>query len=226
MVRANPPDRRETAMTMFKSRSVALGLGLAAALPAAAQDYPERPVEFIVPWSPGGGSDTLMRIVANNVTPYLGVEMPVVNMPGVGGTVGLREASRRDADGYTISQVHEGLLTATVTGLTELEWSDFEPIALMTSSPQYLVAAAEAPFETFEEMVAYAQENPGDLTIGVTLGGVPHLHAAMIADAFDIEWSYVGYEGTGERIRALVGATSTSPSATSPRRCNSPRTAT
>lgn len=192
-------------MSMLKPLSVALGLGLAAALPAAAQDYPEKPVEFIVPWSPGGGSDTLMRIVANNVTPYLGVEMPVINMPGVGGTVGLREASRRDADGYTISQVHEGLLTATVTGLTELEWSDFEPIALMTSSPQYLVAADEAPFETFEEMVAYAQENPGDLTIGVTLGGVPHLHAAMIAEAFDIEWSYVGYEGTGERIRALVG---------------------
>ncbi|MEE4119845.1 MAG: tripartite tricarboxylate transporter substrate binding protein [Paracoccaceae bacterium] len=192
-------------MTMLKSLSVALGVGLAAALPAAAQDYPERPVEFIVPWSPGGGSDTLMRIVANNVTPYLGVEMPVINMPGVGGTVGLREASRRAADGYTISQVHEGLLTATVTGLTDLVWSDFEPIALMTSSPQYLVAADEAPFETFEEMVAYAQENPGDLTIGVTLGGVPHLHAAMIAEAFDIEWSYVGYEGTGERIRALVG---------------------
>ncbi|MHA7889007.1 Bug family tripartite tricarboxylate transporter substrate binding protein [Roseicyclus sp.] len=184
----------------------AAGLAIASLnAPVLAQDYPSKPVEFIVPWSPGGGSDTLMRIVAGNVTPYLGVEMPVINMPGVGGTVGLTEASRRDADGYTISQVHEGLLAATATGLTELAWDDFDHIALMTASPQYLVAAADQPFDTMEGLVEYAQANPGELTIGVTLGGVPHLHAAMIAEAFDIEWRYVGYEGTGERIRALVG---------------------
>ncbi|MGR3494322.1 Bug family tripartite tricarboxylate transporter substrate binding protein [Citreimonas sp.] len=193
-------------MSLLKSAALGLGLALAAgAVPAAAQDYPERPVEFIVPWSPGGGSDTLMRLVANNIEPYLGVEMPVINMPGVGGTVGLQEASRREANGYTISQVHEGLLAATATGLTELAWDDFDPIALMTSSPQYLVASADQPFDTLQGMVDYAKENPGDLTIGVTLGGVPHLHAAMIAEAYDIEWRYVGYEGTGERIRALVG---------------------
>jgi len=192
------------------SLATRIAAGTAAALaafaqPAAAQDYPSQPVEFIVPWSPGGGSDTLMRIVANNITPYLGVEMPVINMPGVGGTVGLKEASRRDADGYTISQVHEGLLAATATGLTDLAWDDFEPIALMTASPQYLVAANDQPFDTFAGLVEYAQANPGELTIGVTLGGVPHLHAAMIAEAFELEWNYVGYEGTGERIRALVG---------------------
>ncbi|MGY9049278.1 hypothetical protein P775_16030 [Puniceibacterium antarcticum] len=184
------------------------GVGLAASTmvqPALAQDYPNRPVEFIVPWSPGGGSDTLMRIIANNVTPFLGAEMPVINIPGVGGTVGLTEASRRAADGYTISQVHEGLLAATATGLTELKWDDFDPIALMTASPQYLVAATDQPYDTFEGLVEYAQANPGTLTIGVTLGGVPHLHAAMIAEAFDLDWRYVGYEGTGERVRALVG---------------------
>ncbi|HEV8035217.1 tripartite tricarboxylate transporter substrate binding protein [Yoonia sp.] len=191
----------------FMTRMIA-GIGLATATlvqPAMAQDYPDRPVEFIVPWSPGGGSDTLMRIIANNISPFLGVEMPVINIPGVGGTVGLTEASRRAADGYTISQVHEGLLAATATGLTELAWDDFEPIALMTASPQFLVAATDQPYSSFEGLVEYAQANPGELTIGVTLGGVPHLHAAMIAEAFDLDWRYVGYEGTGERVRALVG---------------------
>jgi tripartite-type tricarboxylate transporter receptor subunit TctC len=193
-------------MTKFSRTLAGVGLAFATlAQPAVAQSYPERPVEFIVPWGPGGGSDTLMRIVANNITPYLGAEMPVINIPGVGGTVGLTEASRRAADGYTISQVHEGLLAATATGLTELAWDDFEPIALMTGSPQFLVAASDQPFDTFEGLVEYAQANPGELTIGVTLGGVPHLHAAMIAEAFDLDWRYVGYEGTGERIRALVG---------------------
>lgn len=189
------------------SRSIA-GAGLAVAMtlqPVLAQDYPTRPVEFIVPWNPGGGSDILMRIVANNISPYLGVDMPVINIGGVGGTVGLAEAAGRAADGYTISQVHEGLLTATAVGMTDLAWDDFELIALMTASPQYLVAATDQPFDTFEGMVEYAHANPNALTIGVTLGGVPHLHAAMIAEAFDIEWRYVGYEGTGERIRAVVG---------------------
>lgn len=193
-------------MTIFTRIVATVGLAAAAlAQPAAAQDYPDRPVEFIVPWAPGGGSDTLMRLIANNISPYLGVEMPVINMPGVGGTVGLQEASRRAADGYTISQIHEGLLAATATGLTELAWDDFEPIALMTASPQFLVAATDQPYDTFEGMVEYAKANPGALTIGVTLGGVPHLHAAMIAEAFDLDWKYVGYEGTGERVRALVG---------------------
>jgi tripartite-type tricarboxylate transporter receptor subunit TctC len=193
-------------MTVVSRTIAGVALAFAAlAQPAASQDYPSQPVEFIVPWGPGGGSDVLMRIVANGVTPYLGAEVPVINMPGVGGTVGLAEASRRAADGYTISQVHEGLLTATATGLTELAWDDFEPIALLTASPQYLVASADQPFDTMEGLVEYAQANPGELTIGVTLGGVPHLHAAMIAEAYDIEWRYVGYEGTGERVRALVG---------------------
>lgn len=175
------------------------------AAPLAAQDYPERPVEFIVPWSPGGGSDTLMRLVSGNIEPHLGVELPIINMPGVGGTVGLREASRRKADGYTISQVHEGLLVATETGITDLAWDDFEPIALMTASPQYLVVHPTDDYSNFEEFVSFAKENPGEITIGVTLGGVPHLHAAMIEQAFDVQFSYVGYEGTGERVRALVG---------------------
>jgi len=175
------------------------------AAPLHAESYPERAVEFIVPWSPGGGSDTLMRLVANNVAPFLGAEMPIINMPGVGGTVGLREASRRDADGYTISLVHEGLLVATETGITELAWDDFDPIALMTASPQYLVTGITDDYSTFEEFVAYAQANPGEITMGVTLGGVPHLHAAMIEQAFGLQFKYVGYEGTGERVRALIG---------------------
>ncbi|RMC30201.1 tripartite tricarboxylate transporter substrate binding protein [Paracoccus alkanivorans] len=185
--------------------AVLLAAATMIAAPASAQDYPDHPVEFIVPWSPGGGSDTLMRLIAGNIEPYLGIEMPIINMPGVGGTVGLREASRRDADGYTISQVHEGLLVATETGITDLAWSDFEPIALMTASPQYLVVHPTDDYTDFEEFLAYAKEHPGEITIGVTLGGVPHLHAAMIEQAYGLQFQYVGYEGTGERIRALVG---------------------
>jgi tripartite-type tricarboxylate transporter receptor subunit TctC len=175
------------------------------AAPASAEEYPERAVEFIVPWSPGGGSDTLMRLISNNVESFLDAEMPIINMPGASGTVGLREASRRAADGYTISQVHEGLLVATETGMADLAWNDFDPIALMTSSPQYLVVGPSENYSNFEEFLTFARANPGEITMGVTLAGVPHLHAAMIEQAYGLEFRYVGYEGTGQRIRALVG---------------------
>jgi tripartite-type tricarboxylate transporter receptor subunit TctC len=96
-------------------------------------------------------------------------------------------------------------LVATETGITDIAWDDFEPIALMTSSPQYLVAATNENYSNFEEFVTYAQANPGEISVGVTLGGVPHLHAAMIEQAFDLQLKYIGYERTGERVRAVVG---------------------
>ena len=191
---------------MFRKIAVAAGLMAAAiAGTAQAQDYPEKPIEFIVPWGPGGGSDTLMRIVAQGLADETGKAVPVINMPGVGGNVGLAEFAKRPADGYTVSQIHEGLLISNGTGITDLNWDSFMPIALVTSSPQYLTLSKNDNFSNFEEMVAYAKENPGAVRAGVTLAGVPHLHMAMIEDAFDIEFSYVGYEGTGQRIRALVG---------------------
>ncbi|WP_205596263.1 tripartite tricarboxylate transporter substrate binding protein [Modicisalibacter sp. 'Wilcox'] len=182
--------------------SLALAAGSAL---AAEGDYPAKPVELIVPWSPGGGSDTLMRVVSNHAEPYLGQPMPVINMPGVSGTIGLKELSQRDADGYSVGQLHEGLLVANHTGLTPLNWDDFAPVAALTASPQYLTVNADSPWQTFGEFVDYAKQHPGEIRVGVTLGGIPHLHAAMIEDTEDLSFRYVGFEGTGARIRALVG---------------------
>ncbi len=195
-------NRTITHMLATTALAASASLGLAA---AAAADYPERPIEMIVPWGSGGGSDVLMRIVANHGEDYVGQPMPVINMPGASGTQGLAEARERAPDGYTIAQIHEGLLVSYHTGLTDVHPSDFEPIASFTSSPQYLVVNADRPYDTFEEFVEYAQENPGEIRFGVTLAGVPHLHSAMMEQAADYEVSYVGHEGTGERIQALVG---------------------
>ncbi|GGY07329.1 ABC transporter substrate-binding protein [Litchfieldella qijiaojingensis] len=184
----------------------AISLGLATLAGAAqAADYPEKPVEFIVPWSPGGGSDTLMRIVSNHIESHLAQPMPVINMPGVSGTVGLAELAQREADGYTVGQVHDGFLVSHHTGLTQHNWDDYEPVAAITASPQYVTVNPDRGWETFEDFVEYARENPGEVRFGVTLGGVPHLHAAMIEEAENLSFRYVGFEGTGQRIRALVG---------------------
>lgn len=177
-------------------------------LAALAQDsYPSQPIEFIVPWAPGGGSDTLMRLVAGRLEAELGQPVPVINVPGVSGTLGLEQVVEREPDGYTISQIHDGLMTSFHTGLTELNWDSFTPVGLITSSPQFVVVQADSPWKTFEDFIAAAKENPGSIKLGVTLAGVPHLHAAMIEEATGAEFSYVSYEGTGERIRGLLGGT-------------------
>nr|WP_163500960.1 tripartite tricarboxylate transporter substrate binding protein [Halomonas socia] len=199
----HPLTKRWTlAATALASASLVVG-GLAAS--AHADDYPDSAIEFIVPWAPGGGSDVLMRLISNHIEPHLGQPLPVINMPGVSGTTGLADLADRDNDGYTIGQVHDGFMVSHHTGLTEYNWDDYEPIAAITASPQYLTVSADSPWETFEEFVEYAQDNPGEIRFGVTLGGVPHIHGAMIEDAEDLSFRYVGFEGTGERIRSLVG---------------------
>ncbi|WP_110666824.1 Bug family tripartite tricarboxylate transporter substrate binding protein [Salinicola halophilus] len=183
---------------------LALGSG-AFATAATAADYPDQAIEFIVPWSPGGGSDALMRIISNAADEHIGQPMPVINMPGVSGTVGLAELAEREPDGYTLGQIHEGLMAANATGLTQLNWDDFTPIASLASSPQYLTVNADSDWETFEEFAEYAESHPDEIRIGTTLGGIPHVHSAMIEDAIGAQFRYVGFEGTGARIRALVG---------------------
>lgn len=201
----HPKESRSTRLKLAIGGLV-LGTALGASASALAQsEYPSKPVEFIVPWSPGGGSDTLMRVVSNHAEEYLGQSMPVINMPGVSGTTGLKELAKRDPDGYTVGQIHEGLLVAHHTQLTELNWDDFTPVAAMTASPQYLTVNADSPWQTFGEFVDYAQKNPGEIRVGVTLGGIPHVHAAMIEDIENLSFRYVGFEGTGARIRSLVG---------------------
>lgn len=201
------PTNTSAAAWKHACSALALGIALGGAGSALAQstDYPQEPVEFIVPWSPGGGSDTLMRVISNNAGEYLDQPMPVINMPGVSGTTGLQELAQREPDGYTVGQIHEGLMVAHHTGLTQLNWDDFAPVAALTASPQYLTVSANSPWQTFEEFATYAKENPGELRFGVTLGGIPHVHAAMIEEAEDLSFRYVGFEGTGARIRALVG---------------------
>lgn len=195
-------------MNILTKTAASFGIASMALLPlpgVSSESYPSRPIEFIVPWAPGGGGDTFMRVVAEHLPRFLGVDIGVINMPGVGGTVGLAEASRRASDGYTIAQIHEGFVVATAVGLTDVAWTDFEPVSMVMSSPDLIIASADLEFDTFEGMVAYAQENPNTLTVGVILGTIPHLYMAMVADAFDLEWRYVGFEGTGEIIRSVVG---------------------
>lgn len=134
---------------------------------------------------------------------YIGENIVPVNVPGVGGTVGLEDLTKKDADGYNIGQIHEGLLVAHHSDVTEINYDSFEPIASMSSSDQILAVSTDMGVETLEELVEYGQENT--IQFGGTVAGIPRVWVEQMAKELDVQHNLVGYEGITEAIQALAG---------------------
>ncbi len=167
--------------------------------------YPDRPVKLIIPWPAGGDTDIILRIVANGVQKHLGQPVVPTNIGGASGTKGAAEARRSPPDGYTIYAVHDYIHTTYYTGVSDVNYWDFEPICLATSTQSILTASPKTPWKSFKEMVADAKKRPEQISVGVTLGSRTHFFPAMIAKEAGIKFKYVSYEGTAQRTTALLG---------------------
>ena len=167
-------------------------LAMLAIVPATAQaEYPEKPVEFIVPWPPGDLEDILTRIIADKFQETYGVPAAVVNKPGGGGGPfpGAVEVALAPADGYTIgSFVIDVPMVGPYIGIGPLEGNPFEPVGIFLTYPFVLAAKGDAPFKTMEELAAYARENP--VTLG-HFGDVtsPARHSLAMAKALDFSFA-------------------------------------
>jgi tripartite-type tricarboxylate transporter receptor subunit TctC len=169
----------------FPSRRsiVAAALGglalLAAATPAAAQTYPNRPITLIVPWGAGGGTDATARIIASLMEKDLGQPINVVNRTGGSGVVGHAAIASAPPDGYTI-----GLATVEIgmmhwQGLTELTGASYTPIGLVNADPAAINVRADAPYKTVQDLLAAIKANPGKFKAsGTGQGGIWHLGIA------------------------------------------------
>jgi tripartite-type tricarboxylate transporter receptor subunit TctC len=171
----------------------------------AADKYPIKPIQLIAPWKAGGGTDLFMRIVAKYANKHLEKPMVVVNIPGVGGTLGARKALQAKPDGYTIVCLHETLIGSNLAGIVEFTIFDFLPIAGMAIQRECVAARPGAPWKNMKELVADAKKRPGKITFGATIGSTSHFFPLQIADATGIEFKIVGYEGTADRQMALLG---------------------
>ncbi len=176
---------------------------LAAAHGAA---YPERPIRIIVPWAAGGDTDAIMRVVASFLEKDLGVPVVVVNIPGASGTVGAREAKRAAPDGYTVFAVHDSIHLTFYTGVAEVNYWDFTPICLLTSTPSIVAVYGRSRWRTFRELVEDAKRRPDEIKAGATLGSTSHFFLVLIERKVGSRlWRYVSYEGTAPRMTALMG---------------------
>lgn len=180
-----------------------------AATPALAQDaYPSKPIKLIVPYGAGGGSDSLARTIQAAIEKHDLMDTPlvIVNVDAGGGVVGAREAKNAEPDGYTFLQAHNEIFPLALSGRLGFEVLDgLQPVAQTTRACNYLAVPASSPFQTFDDVVAHAEANPGDLKLADIIGGLSHygLIAAMKERGVEIDIVQTG--GTSARFASMKG---------------------
>jgi tripartite-type tricarboxylate transporter receptor subunit TctC len=174
--------------------------------PARAQDYPARPVEMIVPFAAGGGSELLARLLADGLAKRLGQPFVVVNRPGANTNLGTYSVVRAKADGYTLLIASVGL-AANPSLYKKLAFEpqrDLEPITLIANSPTVLAVPPSLPANSLAEFIAYAKARPGELNYGsYGVGSGPHLATELFCAMTGTKMVHVPYGGGGP---AAVGA--------------------
>ncbi|AZW16230.1 hypothetical protein CBR67_05960 [Bordetella hinzii] len=194
---------RRLALKIFAPALVALGL-VAAGAPAQAE-FPERPITMIVPYPPGGATDIQMRSLSAAAARRLGQPITIVNKPGAGGSLGAVNLSTAAPDGYTLSQVSVGVFR--MPAITKMPY-DPAKLSYIIGVSGYLFGAAvksDAPWKTFDELVAYAKAHPGKVRYGtIGTGSVQHVTMEAVAQQRGIDWLHVPYKGNSEVNMALL----------------------
>ncbi len=179
------------------------------AAPMAAAEYPERPVSLMVSYGAGGATDFQARIVtmvAGNED-YLGQPIVIINKPGAGGRVGWNWfASEAESDGYTMGAYNiPHFVAQSIEGGVKYSAASFEPIANWGADPAVVVVGADSPYNTIEELVAYATENPGRVTLsGAGLYVGHHIAALQIEKATGAKMAYIPTKGGGAAAMKAV----------------------
>jgi tripartite-type tricarboxylate transporter receptor subunit TctC len=174
---------------------------------AAAEGYPDGDITFVVPFSAGGPTDTVTRLIAEPMSQELGASIIVQNVEGAGGTIAAGEVAAANPDGYTVLMHHIGMSTAPSLyadlGYDPLE--DFKTIGLVTEVPMTVVARSDFEPETMEELIEYVQDNADSITLAnAGIGAASHLCGLLLQEALGVELTEVPYEGTGPALTDLV----------------------
>jgi tripartite-type tricarboxylate transporter receptor subunit TctC len=194
---------------MLKVCTFALGLALLSLHYAAAQSYPSRPIRAVVPLAPGGGTDTVGRLVAGKLSELLGQQIVVDNRGGGGGVVGTDLVAKATPDGYTLlvgSITTNAVNPVLYKKLPYDHLRDFAPISLIGTVPNVLVVHTSVPAKSMKEFLAYAKANPGKINYGSSgLGSATHLSMALISSMTGVTMTHVPYKGAGAAVADVLG---------------------
>ena len=188
-------------------KTALLLLSLLSATAAFAADWPEKPVRFIVPYPPGGGTDVIARIVQPRLAEALGQSIVIENRGGAGGMVGTEAAAKAAPDGYTF------LVTLSSHTINPILYKapfdierDFTPVTLIVSVPQLIVAHPDARLASMQEVVASAKSQPGKLSFASVGNGTPsHIAGELLKLRAGIDLLHVPYKGGGPAVADTLG---------------------
>src|SRR5262245_37883949 len=198
-------------MTRWRKHSRRLVLAaiatLALATPATAQNFPSRPITIVVPFSAGGPSDAMARILAERMKVSLGEAVLVENVTGAGGSIGVGRAAKSPADGYTLSFGHLGTHVAN-GAIYKLGYdlvADLDPVVLLPSNPMIIVSKNAVPAKTLKEFLDWLKSRPLPAAAGTAgAGSGSHVAGLAFEAATGIKLQYVPYRGTGPAMNDLV----------------------
>jgi tripartite-type tricarboxylate transporter receptor subunit TctC len=189
------------------SASLAIPLGVARSAPAAAQAWPSRPINMIVPFAAGGATDTLARFLAEQMRPLLGQPIVIENVAGAAGTIGVGRAVRSAADGYAVS-IGTSTTHMLTGGLYKLPFdlfSDLEPVILIGAEPLLIIGRKNLPAADLKGLIAYLKANPDGASVGVAgVGATGHLTGISFQRETGTRFTFVPYRGNGPAMQDLL----------------------
>jgi tripartite-type tricarboxylate transporter receptor subunit TctC len=175
---------------------------------AGAQDYPSKPIRVLVPFAPGGAVDTTARILAQKMTERLGWQFVVDNRPGGNGFIATTAVARASPDGYTLLMAHTGEFAVNPAVFANVPYEldrDFVPITMVTDAPMLYLANSQAPFSSFQELVAAAKAKPGAISFSSAgNGSINHLAGEWLAVAAGVKMLHVPYKGGAPAATAIA----------------------
>lgn len=187
---------------------LALTLVFFALTPVAAEKYPNKPIQLIVPYTPGGNTDILGRLIAQKLGEAWGARVIVENRPGAGGTIGVNMVAKAKPDGHTLALAAFGNIIVAKSLYKDLPYdpvNDLDPVILVATPPTILTATASLPANNVKELIAYGKANPGVLNYGSSGKGTSnHLFAELFSSMSGIDMTHVPYKGSGPAINDLV----------------------
>jgi tripartite-type tricarboxylate transporter receptor subunit TctC len=192
--------------TTFAALALAALTGLAQ--PSRAEWPKDKPIEFIVAFAPGGGSDVMIRTLAPFLEKHLGgARIVILNRPGAGGEIAYTAIAKAKPDGYTLSSLNTpGFLTMRLNRKLGFDPAEVLPVARIVEDPSMFVVRSDAPYKDLKELVAFAKANPGKVTIGTTgVGGDEHLATLQLEREAGIDLTPIPFAGSSEARTALLG---------------------
>ena len=186
--------------TLMPGWLIALAVVVGTPAGAQAQTYPTRPVTFVVPFAPGGGTEFLARLLGQRLEQRLGKPFVIENRPGGGGVTGAVSVARAAPDGYTLLMAPAPVMAINVSLHKKLPYdpaADFVPLALVVSSPYVLVVTPSLPVQSAPDLIKLAKDKPGQLAFASAGPGTPHhLFPELFKSMTGIEMTHVPYRGS------------------------------